>query len=188
MVTPLANLIGYICKHDPRKNDLTEWRLNWLVYLSDWKHVLLTGCQITDISWENYSRGPYSERVLEEVERYPNLFTLREIEWYDPMRTFFQRLIAAFGLDQIRNDKQRDLVGKTTVTIVQLANPLFEPYLTLHEQQAVDHVLRVAGRLPDDEFERLVLSTYPAITQPKYQPLDLPALAKKYREEFPVDG
>lgn len=103
------------------------------------------------------------------------------------MQKFFQLLVEAFDMDPIRNDKLRDLVRKKTVTIVQLANPQFEPYLTFHEQQAVDHVLRVAGRLPDDEFVRLVRSTYPAITQPKYEPLNLPALAKKYREEFPVD-
>lgn len=152
----VVDIVGYIVDQYPRKNDLSKMRLTMLVYLADWRCVLQTGRPISDIEWQVYRLGPYSDDVMLAVESRPDLFVVRP------------RLTSA------GNPKD----------VVELVTP-FVPNLTAEEKQAIDHVIRVTKDLDNDAFLRLVRSTYPALTQPLYVPLDLPALARQYRAEFP---
>lgn len=154
----LNDIIGYICEHNPRRRPLTLWRLEYLVYLCDWRHVLQTGRPMTSIQWVLTSGGPYTDAVNDAVRNPAGPFAMKAVR---PL------------LGMIRN-------------VVVVADRAFRPRLGAEEQKAVDHVLRVAGGLGDNELTRLVMSTYPVLTQPKYKVLDLPALAERYKEEFQV--
>lgn len=150
----LNDIIGYICLRHPRRRALTLWRLEYLVYLCDWRHTLQTGQPLTSIQWVLTSGGPYSDAIDNAVRRSAGPFAMQTV---------------------------RPLLGMSR-NVVVVADKAFRPQLNAEERKTVDHVLKVAGRLGDNELTQLVMFTYPAL-QPKYTPLDLPALARRYKEE-----
>ena len=157
MMANLVDIVSYICQRYPRKNDLSKGRLTKLVYLADWRSVLENGEQVSDITWEVYHYGPWVPDVIETVEANPDKFRVR--------KTF-----TWFG-----NPKE----------VVELTDSSYEPNLSPAEKEAIDYVIKATEHLNWDNFIRLVYSTYPVVTQPKYTPLNLRDLAAKYKAEFP---
>lgn len=159
MAAQLVDIIGYICQRYPRnrKGDLSKARLTKLVYLADWRSVLQNNEQISNITWVVYHYGPWVPDVIETVQNNPDKFRIRKT------RTFFG------------NPKE----------VVELTDRSFEPNLSPAQKDAINHVIDVTWDLNWDDFIRLVYSTYPVVTQPKYTPLNLRQLAAKYKAEFP---
>lgn len=58
--------------------------------------------------------------------------------------------------------------------------------VTAEERAVLDHVVRTAAGHDEEELERLVYSTYPAIASDRYTELDLVVLAKEYRQELAI--
>jgi hypothetical protein len=58
----------------------------------------------------------------------------------------------------------------------------YSPQLDAFEKRTLNHVIRTTSGKDWDEFIRLVYSTYPVMTQPRYTYLDLPRLARQYRK------
>ncbi len=50
-MTELKDVMAYIIANYPFKGELSNARLTKMVYLTDWKNALLSGRQVTDISW-----------------------------------------------------------------------------------------------------------------------------------------
>lgn len=151
----VVDVVASILERSSSKHSLSTTRLMMLVYLADWRCTLQTGRPMTGIRWEVYRRGPHSDAVIEAVTGRPDVFVLRTPRFGSPREP-----------------------------VVALAAP-YVPNLTDAERRAVDHVIRVTQDLDDDAFFRLVRSTYPVLTQPLYEPLDLQDLARCYRAEFP---
>ena len=55
----IKDLVRYIVKNYPNKNDLSKARLNKLIYLIDWKSALDNQEQISNIEWIFNHYGPY---------------------------------------------------------------------------------------------------------------------------------
>ena len=159
MAASLVDVVGYICQRYPRsrKGDLSKARLTKLVYLADWRSVLQNDKQISDITWEVYHYGPWVPDVIKAVEDNPEKFRIRKTYTW------------------LGNPKE----------VVELTDDSFTPNLLPEEKAAINHVIDVTKDLNWDSFIRLVYSTYPVVTQPKYTPLNLRELAAKYKAEFP---
>ena len=57
------DVVRYILKHYPHKNELAKGRLNKMVYLCDWKSSIDNGKQLTPIEWKFNHYGPYVDQI-----------------------------------------------------------------------------------------------------------------------------
>ena len=60
------------------------------------------------------------------------------------------------------------------------------PSLNKEEREILDFVIASAASKNWTDFQRLVYSTYPIITQPRFATLDLVELAAKYKQQQAV--
>lgn len=86
----------------------------------------------------------------------------------------------------VRNTPGLELVdrpgpGRQTVRCVDTAVGF--PSLTDTDRRILDHVVAVTAPRHWDEFIKLVYSTYPVLSSPRYAQLDLVDLAERYRRE-----
>jgi len=150
----LKDVMGYILREYPSKlkDELSNARLTKMVYLSDWKHVLDHGSQITDIRWFFDNYGPFVHNVLDTATSHPELFGIRSS-------------VNMYGS------------GKR---VYYLKNK--EKYYNIsdNEAQSINHIIGITRKLYWDDFIRLVYSTYPIASSERYSHLDLPAKAKEY--------
>lgn len=145
--------MAYIIREYPFKDELSNARLTKLVFLSDWKHCLRRGEQITDIEWFFDNFGPFVHDVLEEAKDNPDVFDVVETENY-------------FG---------------TRKTLIHLSDVHFEANISKDEKTSIDHVIEVTKPLSFKEFIQLVYSTFPITSSNRYASLDLPHLAEEYK-------
>lgn len=151
-MTKLRDVVAYICDKYPHKNDLSKARLTKLVYLSDWKMSLNSGRQITPTQWFFNHFGPYVADI-EQVARLDDAFIIeRTTNYYG-------------GLKEIVR-----LVG------------VVHPELSQQEIAVIDFTIENTKDLAWDGFIKLVYSTYPIVTESRFDYLDLPALANEYKK------
>lgn len=150
----LRDVLIYFCKHYPHPQELSNARLTKMVYLADWRSALLRGRQMTTIRWEFSHYGPF----VHEISR---------VAKSDP----------AFDVRQVNS-----MFGNTKEEI-RIKPDVPDPDLPDDEREILDHVIATTGRLYWDGFMKLVYSTYPVVTQPRYSLLDLEALAAEYQDE-----
>ncbi len=149
----LHDTIAQILSTYPNPSDLSNARVTKLVYLSDWKHVLDHGSQITKIDWYFDNYGPFVWDVKECVEARPDLFRI----------------------DQTQNDYD------TSKTLFSLKPIGYRPELTQDERDSIAHIIRVTEKLSWSDFIRLVYSTYPVENSPRYTHLNLRQMAEERR-------
>lgn len=135
------------------RGHLSMSRLVDLVYLADWRSALERGQQLTDVEWRFGRYGPFSDRFSDEIRR-DSRFSVTPGE-------------SPSGLDD-------EVVRETR------GNPAYS--LSPQEEDIVRFVVARATTLSDDEFLLLVHSTYPLISQQRYQTLDLVHLASRYAQ------
>lgn len=136
----------------PVRAEISEERLAKLVYLADWKHAIQNdGRQITELKWYFDSYGPYASQVFDIVHRSP-IFRTRQLskEWEDSQ------------------------------FVVALFDHSYDPTLKPSERDAIRHVTSVAAARSWGELIKLVSSTYPILAGPRYEFINMPAMAKAY--------
>lgn len=153
----LQDVLAYILQRYPHKGELSNARVTKMVYLSDWKHVLENGHQISPIRWYFDNYGPFVWDVKHAAEANPFLFELKQTS--NP-----------FG---------------STKVLLACADEDYAPALSASEQAAVDHVIRTTQPLTYADFIGLVYSTYPIVSSERYSWLDLEKAAQEYKAREP---
>ncbi|PBI87609.1 hypothetical protein BKP42_61730 [Rhodococcus erythropolis] len=151
-MSKLGDVLVYFCDKYPHKSELSKARLTKMVYLADWRSSIDHGVQITDLRWVFNHYGPYVVEVISEAERNPRLETADTQNFFGSSKTIVRRKVGT--------------APQTT--------------LTDDERAVLNTVIRATEKLNYQDFIQLVYSTYPVVTQKRYQELDLPALAEIY--------
>jgi len=150
----LGEVMAYLCARYPYKSELSKARLTKMIYLADWRLALTDKRQITDLKWVFNHYGPYLEDVKNEAQTNQRFELKRE----------------------------RNLYGKVKEVVTLTEHPSsFE--LDDEEKAALNHVIEKTKDLTWGPFIKLVYSTYPIATQPRYAHLDLRALAETYQRQ-----
>ncbi len=153
----LRDVVAYICRNYPYKDELSNARVTKMVYLADWRSAITRGRQLTDLEWEFSNYGPYVKDVIQVAEMDP-----------------------AFEVVATKN-----LYG-TPKDLVRVADDVVYPSLTEEEKELLDFVVSSSASKNWDDFIKLVYSTYPIVTQERFSKLDLVKLAKEYEESIPL--
>ena len=132
----VRDAVAYICKHYPRKDELSNARVTKMVYLADWRSAITRGEQLTDIEWTFSHYGPFVYDVLDAVKDDP-----------------------ALSIESTRN-----LYG-TQKNLLQAADDVSYPSLDKEEKEILDFVIESSSTKNCDEFIKLVYSTWPIATE-----------------------
>lgn len=122
---------------------MTRERLIHLLFLSDWKSVLIRGNTIIDVRWVHVPSGPFCEELAEFLSTHPafrRVFSnAHKAGWHE---SFALTLSSWGGLSN------SDLL-------------------------AAEHVLDATSAMASHELRRLVQSTFPIMTTPMNTRIDL---------------
>lgn len=153
----IKDLLFYLVSKYPKSGDLSKTKVTKLVYLCDWKAAIEYQKQLTHIEWYYDNFGPFVWDVVETAKDNPELFEINSA-------------VNFFGDDKL---------------LVSL-NPQgkYEPYLEADEKKIADFVIKATSSLPWNQFIKLVYSTYPIVTTPKYSKLDLLRAAEEYKKSL----
>lgn len=149
----LHDLMLYFCKHYPHKDELSKARLTKMVYLADWRSAITSRRQLTDLTWTFNHYGPYLDDVVQEAQRSGDFKVRTTTNLYGSLKE-----------------------------VIEASPNAAEPALSGEERAILDHVIAETNRLYFNDFIKLVYSTYPIVTQPRYQELDLVELAGEYEQ------
>jgi hypothetical protein len=152
----LRDVVLYFCINYPYPSELSKARLTKMIYLADWRSAITRGRQITNIQWRYNHHGPYV-RDVEQLARNDVAFNI--VKTYN-----------AFG-------SEKEVISATDGA--KIGRLLDE------ERRVLDHVIEITAPMYWDEFVQLVYSTWPILTQPRYENLDLLELARQYKETLP---
>jgi Protein of unknown function (DUF4065) len=147
----LRDIILYLCQNYPYKHELSKARLTKMVYLADWRSAITRGTTLTDIQWRYNHYGPYVNDISDVALADPDLDITRTTN--------------AFG------GNKGIISARPGAKLGRLAD---------EEKDVLDHVIRETGPLYWNDFVRMIYSTYPVLTRPQYETLDLLELAKEY--------
>ena len=152
-MSKLKEIIAYFCKNYPHPSEISKARLTKMVYLADWKSALDRDKQITDIDWLFNHYGPFVDDVADIVMK-DQMFELHTTA-------------NAYG---------------GTKYLIEIKNKNYNPDLSRAEKDVLDHVIDSTSKLYWNTFINLVYSTYPVAKSNRYDKLDLPKLARQYKE------
>jgi hypothetical protein len=155
----VRDIAGYLCRNYPYKEQLSKARLTKMIYLADWKSAIDRATQISDVEWAFSHFGPYVPLVIE----------------------------------QLRDDEDFAVVSSSTIygnpkEVVSYHGPGFFPTLSVEDRRILDFVIESVAPKSWDGFVRLVYSTYPVMSRPRYSRLDLVGLADEYRAQEALLG
>lgn len=153
----LRDIVAYILKNYPHKDELSNARVTKMVYLADWKNALDHASQLTTLNWYFDNYGPFLWDVKNAVEHEPTIFRVEKTEKW-------------FG---------------TNKNVFRLIDHEYEPSLTTQQKKVLDHVMSQTKDLHWGSFIKLVYSTYPVMTSERYSRLNLVAKASEYRGSSP---
>jgi uncharacterized protein YwgA len=150
----LIDILYYICKNYPHKDELSKARLTKMVYLSDWKSCLVKDCQLTAIDWFFDNYGPFVDDVHKEIEKRGDLINITHTS-------------NCYGYDK---------------TLYMIAENDYIPILEDDEKKIIDEVIDKTKTMHWDGFINFVYSTYPIATSPRYSKLNLLEKAHEYKK------
>jgi hypothetical protein len=153
----LRDVMAYICKNYPRKDELSNARVTKMVYLADWRSAIERREQITNITWQFNHYGPF-------------VYDIRDVAKADP----------AFEIVPTRN-----MYGSHK-ELIKVSTDVEYPSLSEEEIEILDFVLEQTAKMTWEDFMKLVYSTYPVIAQERYSKLNLIDLAREYEEVIPL--
>lgn len=150
----IKDVMVYLLQNYPEnmRGELSNARLTKMVYLSDWRHVLQTGKQITPINWYFDNYGPFVRDVEDTARSNPSLFVISDTQNY-------------YG--------QRKKVFSLRGTEPTSLSPT--------EISAIDHIINITKKLYWSDFIRLVYSTHPIASSERYTYLDLISKGSEYK-------
>ena len=149
----LNDIIKYLYLNYPYKNELSKGRVVKMIYLADWKSAMLYQRQLTSINWYFNHYGPYVSDIINAI-RSDDDFTIHT---------------------------QKNIYGEPK-ELIRINEKHTQPSLSDNVKYVLDFVIEKTSPLSWDDFIRLVYSTYPIVTQPRYSTLNLVTLAKLYIE------
>ena len=150
----LRDVLIYLCENYPHPDELSRARLAKMTYLADWRSAITRGAQITDVDWIYNHYGPYVREVEEIAESDPAFSVLKTTNLHGHEKNVI-----------------RSNYGSQTVD------------LSYEETEVLDYVISVTAPMNWSDFVRLVYSTYPILTQPRYSVLNLVELAFTYKHD-----
>jgi hypothetical protein len=152
----LKDVIAYILLKYPEhlRDELSNFRVTKMIYLSDWHFARKHGEQITEIKWFFDNFGPFVWDIKNIVEENTELFEIKHTK-------------------NIYGDDKKLFI---------LQNKNYKPEITEDEKESLDYVIGITKKLYSGEFTNLIYSTYPILTSDKYTYLDLVCKAKEYSE------
>lgn len=151
----LKDIIAYIIKKYPIKDELSNARLTKMVFLSDWHQSITKKKQISNIEWFFDNYGPFVWEVYKEVKKNIDIFNVIETT-------------NGYGQKKV---------------LFQIKKESYKPKLSDDEKKSIDHVIEKTKKLNWDDFIKLVYSTYPIISSERYSKLNLIQKAKEYEEQ-----
>jgi predicted nucleic acid-binding OB-fold protein len=156
-MSELRDVVAYICRNYPHKDELSNARVTKMVYLADWRSALTRGKRLTDVHWVFNHYGPFVYDIINTVKEDP-----------------------AFEVVSTEN-----MYGGSK-DLMRIADDVDYPSLGEGERELLDFVIEKSAQKNWDEFIRLVYSTYPIATQERFSELDLVELAREYEQKVPL--
>jgi len=150
----LKDVVAYLCQKYPHKHELSKARLTKLVYLADWRSAITQSRQLTSIEWTFNHFGPYVDDVVSLARSDTDFEVCQGVTMY----------------------------GDEKETIGVRAH-LSCSSLTADDRQVLDFVIESTQEKYWDAFIRLVYSTYPIVSKPRFAMLNLVELAQEYKEK-----
>ncbi len=150
----LKDVVAYLCDKYPHKHELSKARLTKLVYLADWRSAITRESQLTNIDWTFNHYGPYVGDVV-ELTRSDADFEVKS------------------GTTMYGDEKE----------VITVREDLEYPSLTADDRELLDFVIESTRKKYWAAFIRLVYSTYPIVSKPRFERLNLVELAKEYKEK-----
>lgn len=149
----LYDIIGYILLNIS-PNIATKYRVTKMIYLADWCSCVSHNTQITNIHWVFDNYGPFVWDIYNTVEQNPDTFKI------------------SYGLTIGGNEKM----------LFSLVNPTQQFFLTNRTRKILDFIVNETKKLSTIEFTQLVYNTYPILTTPRYNKLDLIKKAQEFNK------
>lgn len=149
----LLNIIYYICLNYPNKEDLSNARLNKIIYLADWRNVLRRGHQVSNINWKFNHYGPFVFDIIDEVNSHENIFEVKCIS-------------NNFGAPK---------------QIISLRGELNQVDPNIEDSDSIDFIIEKTRDMGFNKFIQYVYSTYPVLSSQHGDNLDLIEKAEEYR-------
>ncbi|GGA77857.1 hypothetical protein GCM10008015_18140 [Flavobacterium palustre] len=152
-MTKLESIVTYIYQNYPFPLELSKARLVKMIYLADWKNVLLTQQQISETKWYYNHYGPFVKTIIDDIKKseYFEIFSSQN----------------SYGED------------KEIIKLKENTHPN-ELNLSSSEKETIDFVINICSKLNWSDFITLVYSTYPIMNSPKMSELNLIKSAKEY--------
>lgn len=148
----IKDILIYLIKYYPHKEELSNARLTKMVYLADWLNAIRKNQQLTNIQWYYDNYGPFVWDILDCVENNEDIFS---VKYTTNMYGGEKRLI-----NLKKNVKEN---------------------LSDEEKKILDEVIENTKSLYWTDFIKLIYSTYPILTSEKYSYLDLVNKAKEWK-------
>lgn len=153
MKMDIKDLVRYIVKNYPNKNDLSKARLNKLIYLIDWKSALDNQEQISNIEWIFNHYGPY----VNDIE-----LNLRSD-------------------DRFSIEKSTNFYGSEK-NIIKIKKDIGFNEPDEKQKKIINLIINITKNMSWNEFINTVYSTYPIQHSERGEKLDLVKLAKEYKK------
>ncbi len=157
----LIDIISYILKYYPHKNELSNARLTKMIYLIDWRSAFDYGETITNINWYFDNYGPFVHDIEDTIN--DNLDIIQPI--YTNTIYGTKKKLFVLKNDNICIDNVSENVQKIIDTIIEKTKGMYW-----------------------QQFINFVYSTYPIITSERYTYLNLLQKAIQYKEELSEEG
>lgn len=148
----ILDVISYFHEHYPCKTCLSVAWVKDLMYLADWKSVLMHGSPITHVEWVFGDTGPKSDKIIQSI-----------IE-YKENNPFWMVDLGAVP-DTMKSAIKHEMKGYTISSEVR---------------EVLDHVVTNTSDLDRNGLTKLVYSTFPMLSRPRYAVFDMENIAKEY--------
>jgi len=149
----LNDLVRYIVKYYPYKDELSKARLNKLIYLIDWKSAIDNQEQMSDIEWIFNHYGPY----VSDIET---------------------RLLLD---DRFDIEKTTNFYGsEKNIIKIKSDTDFKEP--NEKQKKVMDFIIDATKGMYWNKFINTVYSTYPIQHSQRGEQLDLVKLANEYKK------
>lgn len=152
----LIDIILYILKYYPHKEELSNARLTKMVYLADWRSAFDNGVQITNINWYFDNYGPFVHDIEDTIENNSNLI---------------QKVIT------------RNMFGKKKI-LYKLVNEKQTIELPSNVEDVINATIEATKGLYWQQFINFIYSTYPIVTSERYTHLNLVKKAEAYKKQI----
>jgi len=146
----LSDIISYFYAHYWCRNCLSVAWVKDLLYLADWKSVLLYGSPITHVKWMFGDHGPESSEISDAIIKY------RED---NPFCTIDPDILP----DTIKEQIPRYNISSSV-------------------EKVLNHVVMYTSDLDRNGLTKLVYSTFPMLSRPRYAVFDMEKIAIEYTE------